>query len=216
MLYKIEDYPDTPEGKERFHAIAWILNRAPRHVTVRQKEEIESELFNCPELIPGLIAQAETTSGERYRSLHVIEQEREEKRITRTRLKRERAQRPKLKHVEFIVIDGKLHRQEYWGPRGVWDKSLDDPRPPIPCGKRVMINGEQRTSALVVHELLTGERVRNLPRTPSQRAPKRFQARVYIKGRLTHIGCYATPEERDAVQAMAKIGIYPPGFEVRP
>lgn len=150
----------------------------------------------------------------------------------KARRKKERAEKPQLLYVVFVVIGGKLHRQEYWGRPGrdgKFQPELDDfvgggelihrlpkesmiyPRPPIPCGKRVMINGEQRTSALVAHEIMTGERVRNLPRDKGPSKP--YRARIYINGRLTHIGYYATPEERDAVQAMAKIGIYPPGFE---
>lgn len=152
----------------------------------------------------------------------------------KARRKKERAEKPQLLYVVFVVIGGKLHRQEYWGRPGrdgKFQPELDDfvgggelihrlpkesmiyPRPPIPCGKRVMINGEQRTSSLVVHEILTGERVRNLPRDKGLRKP--YQARIYIQGRLTHIGYYATPEERDTAQAMAKIGIYPEGFQLR-
>lgn len=135
-----------------------------------------------------------------------------ERREQKARLKEERS-RIKLARVEFVVIDGKLHRVEYWGPHGIHDGNPKHVRPPIPCGKRVMIRGKQRTSALVVHEILTGEK---LAKRPDKRIRKQYRARIYIHGRLTHIGYYVTPEERDAVQAMAKIGIYPEGFEVRP
>lgn len=234
MLYKLEDYPDTPEGRENHHAKVWVMNRAPKHMTKDQRLDLESDLFNIPSMIPAAIKRAEALSGDRYRPLHVIEQEREEGRARAARAKKERAEKPKLLYVVFVVINGKLHRQEYWGRPGRDGKfqkeedvklgegelinrlpkeSMIFPRPPIPCGKRVLIKGEQRTSALVVHEILTGEKLRNLPRDKGLRKP--YRARIYIEGKLTHIGYYATPEERDAAQAMAKIGIYPEGFQLR-
>lgn len=206
--------PTVTREQNQAKQLMWVSKRLPNDLRHLKDEYIEM-LRNNPWMLDDEVKDIERRTGDKYQSLPEIIQGRLERKARKAALKRERAERDVLKHVEFVVIDGKLHRQEYWGPRNIWDKNLDKARPPIPCGKRVMIRGKQRTSALVVHEILTGKRVKNLPRTPSRGPAKPYQARIYINGVRTHIGYYATPEERDTAQALAKIGIYPEGFEVR-
>lgn len=206
MIVLTEQYQFTKRSPEERYKIQWYIENYDLPLSDR---EIMSLIGTDIRWLDSQISELETRIKKRMvpfeQANAQLEQQRE-----RQRKKKEKRTREKLAYVGFEVIDGKLYRVEYWTKGGVFNIATNERRPPILCGKRVTYKGESRTTALVIHEILTGER---LDRQPRERVVhKRYQARTTIDGIQRHLGCYATPEERDEVQAMAKIGIFPKGW----
>ena len=67
------------------------------------------------------------------------------------------------------------------------------------------------SASIVLHWLRTGEKVDKVP-TARSRQLKRYRARLRVNGDLISLGYYATPDERDAVVSLARMGIFPEKF----
>ena len=67
------------------------------------------------------------------------------------------------------------------------------------------------SASVVLHWLRTGEKVRGKVPQPRTKPLKRYRARLRVNGDMISLGYYATPEERDAVVSLARMGIFPEG-----
>jgi hypothetical protein len=113
------------------------------------------------------------------------------------RPKRVKTNPPRMIAESYIEVDGKLKRRQVWR-----DHTGREEITISPCGAQVQFNGRRRSAHLVLHWLRTGVLLERMPRVK-----KPFRAVARINGKPTHIGVYATAEERDAALALVKMGI---------
>lgn len=102
----------------------------------------------------------------------------------------------------FAERDGKLIRIERWKHYGVGGSWIDEVE--APTGNRVKWGDKVVSSSIVLHYVRTGERLDRLPRLK-----KPHRAMLRVGGVVTHVGYYATREERDEALALARMGIFP-------
>ena len=116
---------------------------------------------------------------------------------------------------QYIEQNGELYVVEKWSRWcPVVQHHLIETRPPFkaPHQVKIKVNGvEKRVSrTIVLHFLRTGLWVDRVS-TAKHRAKevKQYQARVAYNGERISLGYYTTREERDAVVALARMGIFP-------
>ena len=203
----VQKIPRNPTSKEPMNQIT------PRtKLPAEEREALEEMVWRLPRIqrkIEEVGEDFDVIQGFTDQELFdILDQKRVERASKPRPPKRIHYPRPVLTSYDYLEIEGQLRRKEewtHWGAAGTWTEEVI-----APVGKRVRWEGRTVSASLVLHWVRTGDMPRRVPKAPQ----KRFRALVRIKGTLTHIGYYSTPEARDIALGLAKIGIYPNGVTV--